>query len=89
MALSGPTLAPARGPTTHLVVLVHGYGADGQDLLGLANHWQGVLPTVAFVAPNAPTRLGRAQVRRSSSIPAASPRCLPAHARDLQHDIFA
>ncbi|MCX7281657.1 MAG: phospholipase [Alphaproteobacteria bacterium] len=57
MALSGPTLAPARGPATHLVVLVHGYGADGQDLLGLANHWQGVLPTVAFAAPNAPTRV--------------------------------
>jgi len=57
MALSGPTLAPARGPATHLVVLVHGYGADGQDLLGLANHWQGLLPTVAFAAPNAPTRV--------------------------------
>jgi phospholipase/carboxylesterase len=39
------------------VVLVHGYGADGQDLLGLANHWQGILPTVAFAAPNAPTRV--------------------------------
>ena len=36
MALSGPTLAAARGPATHLVVLVHGYGADGQDLIGLA-----------------------------------------------------
>ena len=57
MALSGPTLAPARGPATHLVVLVHGYGADGQDLLGLANHWQGILPTVAFAAPDAPTRV--------------------------------
>jgi len=57
MALSGPTLGPARGPATHLVVLVHGYGADGQDLLGLANHWQGLLPTVAFAAPNAPTRV--------------------------------
>jgi phospholipase/carboxylesterase len=57
MALSGPSLAPARGPTTHLVVLVHGYGADGQDLLGLANHWQGLLPTVAFAAPNAPSRI--------------------------------
>jgi phospholipase/carboxylesterase len=55
MALSGPTLPPARGLATHLVVLVHGYGADGQDLLGLANHWQGLLPTVAFAAPNAPT----------------------------------
>jgi phospholipase/carboxylesterase len=50
-------MAPARGPATHLVVLVHGYGADGQDLLGLANHWQGLLPTVAFAAPNAPARI--------------------------------
>ncbi|MFO1246875.1 MAG: phospholipase [Alphaproteobacteria bacterium] len=57
MALNGPTMAPARGPATHLVVLVHGYGADGQDLIGLAQHWQGLLPTVAFAAPNAPTRL--------------------------------
>ena len=54
MALTGPTLAPARGPATHLVVLVHGYGADGNDLIGLAPHWQGLLPTVAFAAPNAP-----------------------------------
>src|ERR1700748_3240215 len=57
MALNGPTMAPARGPATHLVVLVHGYGADGQDLIGLAQHWQSLLPTVAFAAPNAPTRI--------------------------------
>lgn len=57
MVLSGPTLLPARGPATHLVVLVHGYGADGQDLIGLASHWQGLLPTVAFAAPNAPSRI--------------------------------
>ncbi len=50
-------MAPARGPATHLVVLVHGYGADGQDLIGLAQHWQSLLPTVAFAAPNAPTRV--------------------------------
>ena len=57
MALSGPTLPPVRGPATHLVVLVHGYGADGQDLIGLANHWRELLPTVAFAAPNAPSRI--------------------------------
>jgi len=57
MALSGPTLSPARGAATHLVVLVHGYGADGQDLIGLAGHWQGLRPTVAFAAPNAPARI--------------------------------
>jgi len=57
MALSGPTLPPARGPATHLVVLVHGYGADGRDLIGLAEHWRDLLPTVAFAAPNAPMRV--------------------------------
>src|SRR5258706_5612383 len=53
-ALSGPRLPPARGKASHLVVLCHGYGADGNDLIGLAPHWQRLLPTVAFVAPNAP-----------------------------------
>ena len=53
-ALSGPRLPPARGRATHLVVLCHGYGADGNDLIGLAPHWQRLLPTVAFAAPNAP-----------------------------------
>ena len=57
MTLNGPTLPPVRGPATHLVVLVHGYGADGQDLLGLAPHWQSLLPTAAFAAPNAPMRI--------------------------------
>ena len=57
MALSGPTKSPAKGPASHLVVLVHGYGADGQDLIGLAQHWQSLLPTVAFAAPNAPMRI--------------------------------
>jgi phospholipase/carboxylesterase len=55
-ALSGPRLPPARGEATHLVVLAHGYGADGNDLIGLAPHWQRLLPTVAFAAPNAPER---------------------------------
>ena len=54
--LNGPRLAPARGAATHLIVLCHGYGADGNDLLGLAPHWQRLLPTTAFVAPNAPER---------------------------------
>ncbi len=45
-----------RGPASHLVVLCHGYGADGNDLISLAPLWQRLLPTVAFVAPNAPER---------------------------------
>ena len=56
MALSGPRLEPLHGKATHLVVLCHGYGADGNDLIGLAPQWQRALPTAAFVAPHAPER---------------------------------
>lgn len=52
--LSGPSMPPAKGEADSLVVLVHGYGADGNDLIGLAPYWQPALPTTAFVAPNAP-----------------------------------
>jgi phospholipase/carboxylesterase len=60
-SLSGPRLPPVRGPATHLVVLVHGYGADGNDLISLAGHWRSLLPTTAFVAPNAPDRVPGSQ----------------------------
>lgn len=53
--LSGPMLAPANGGAPDsAVVLLHGYGSDGNDLIGLAPHWQSVLPGAMFVAPHAP-----------------------------------
>jgi len=52
--LTGPSLAPLSGSATHLVVLVHGYGSDGHDLIGLAPHWQPVMPGAHFIAPHAP-----------------------------------
>ncbi len=53
--LSGPSLPPASGgPPQRLVVLLHGWGADGNDLIGLAPHWARRLPTAGFVAPHAP-----------------------------------
>jgi phospholipase/carboxylesterase len=55
VTLDGPRVAPASGrPARQLVLLLHGYGANGEDLIGLAPHWQGLLPDAAFVAPNAP-----------------------------------
>jgi len=53
--LSGPMLPPANGeaPDT-AVVLLHGYGSDGNDLIGLAPQWQHLLPSALFVSPNAP-----------------------------------
>jgi len=56
VALSGPRLEPLHGEAAHLVVFCHGYGADGNDLIGLAAQWQRALPNAAFVAPNAPER---------------------------------
>jgi phospholipase/carboxylesterase len=53
--LSGPMLPPASGGTPkQAVVLLHGYGSDGNDLIGLAPHWQGILPDAVFISPNAP-----------------------------------
>lgn len=52
--LDGPRLEPRGTAPTALVVLLHGYGANGDDLIGLAEGWQSRLPKVAFVAPNAP-----------------------------------
>jgi len=53
--LSGPRRAPrAGGPARQLVVLFHGVGADGQDLISLAPPLAERLPHAAFVAPDAP-----------------------------------
>ena len=53
--LDGPTHGPHNGGKPgHLVVLLHGYGADGNDLIGLAPVLAPLMPDVVFHAPNAP-----------------------------------
>jgi phospholipase/carboxylesterase len=37
-----------------IVLFLHGYGANGEDLLGIGKHWQDSLPHTLFIAPNAP-----------------------------------
>jgi phospholipase/carboxylesterase len=46
------------------VVFLHGYGADGNDLIEIGRAWQGLLPQAAFVAPHAPEPCGQAPVGR-------------------------
>jgi phospholipase/carboxylesterase len=54
-ALSGPSRPPASGgKPSRLVILLHGLGADGNDLIGLAPYWAPLLPTAEFLSPNAP-----------------------------------
>lgn len=63
--LDGPHLAPRSGrPATSLVVLLHGYGADGRDLIDLGQMWAPLLPDAAFVSPHAPEPLTIAPVGR-------------------------
>jgi phospholipase/carboxylesterase len=46
---------PASGaPAKHLVILLHGYGSNAQDLIGLAPEIAPALPDCAFVSPDAP-----------------------------------
>lgn len=53
--LDGPRFGPAQGGApAALVVLVHGFGADGHDLIDLAALWAEAVPGALFVAPHAP-----------------------------------
>jgi phospholipase/carboxylesterase len=53
--LYGPHVPPASGgPARQLVILLHGVGADGDDLISLADAWAGLLPDAEFMAPHGP-----------------------------------
>jgi phospholipase/carboxylesterase len=53
--LSGPSRKPASGgKPRQLVVLLHGVGADGNDLIGLAPYWAPLLPEAEFLSPDGP-----------------------------------
>jgi phospholipase/carboxylesterase len=54
--IDGPRLGPVGTAANALVILLHGYGSNGDDLISLAPMVQSILPDAAFVAPNAPTR---------------------------------
>jgi len=60
VSLDGPRLAPLSGLKPNaLVILIHGYGSNGDDLIALARMIQPALPHAAFVAPNAPSQMPR------------------------------
>jgi phospholipase/carboxylesterase len=62
--LDGPRLEPPSGQAKRLVVFLHGYGADGNDLIEIGRAWQGLLPDTAFVSPHAPERCSQAPTGR-------------------------
>ena len=63
--LDGPRLEPRAGAAARkLVVFLHGYGADGNDLIEIGRAWQQLLPHAAFASPHAPEPCGQAPVGR-------------------------
>src|SRR6185312_13906087 len=53
--LTGPSRPPlAGGKPRQLVILLHGLGADGNDLIGLQQYWGPLVPDAEFISPNAP-----------------------------------
>ena len=72
--LNGPRIEARNGKARQLVVFLHGYGADGADLIELGRQWRALLPDAAFVSPHAPERctaspMGRQWFPLSSSAP--------------------
>lgn len=63
--LDGPRIEPrAGGAARQLVVFLHGYGADGNDLIEIGRAWQSIMPHAAFVSPHAPHPCGQAPMGR-------------------------
>jgi len=58
--LDGPRIEPRTGGAARqLVVFLHGYGADGNDLIDIGRAWQSLMPNAAFVSPHAPHPCGQ------------------------------
>lgn len=54
---NGASLKPRSGnPPKQIVLLLHGFGSSGTDMISLAPHWQDALPDALFLAPHAPQR---------------------------------
>ena len=81
--LKGLRWGPAsKGTPRQLVVLCHGVGADGHDLIDLAPTWSRALPDALFVAPDAPQRYDQGPTGRQwFSLRDRTPAVLDAGAR--------
>ncbi len=63
-SIDGPRLPARSRHARQLVVFLHGYGADGGDLIEIGRQWQSWLPDAEFVAPHAPQRCSQSPTGR-------------------------
>lgn len=62
--IDGPRVQAKSGTPRQLIVFLHGYGADGADLIEIGRQWRAFLPDADFVAPNAPERCAMSPMGR-------------------------
>jgi len=78
---NGKSLQPlAGGGPKQIVLLLHGFGSNGDDLIGMAGPWQHLLPHALFLAPNAPQSCGMGRGYQWWALNAYSPSALAAGA---------
>ncbi|WP_330903006.1 alpha/beta hydrolase [Sphingopyxis jiangsuensis] len=57
--MNGASLQPRSGDAPKkLVLLLHGFGSSGTDMISMAPHLHDAMPDTLFLAPNAPQRCG-------------------------------
>jgi len=79
--INGSSLRPlSGGQPKQIVLMLHGYGSNGADLISLAPHWQHALPDALFLAPNAPQRFSAGRGFQWWPLSALSPVALAAGA---------
>lgn len=50
--LTGPSIPPKSGTVKQLIIILHGWGADGDNLIDLGEAWSNALPDAHFIAPH-------------------------------------
>jgi phospholipase/carboxylesterase len=79
--VNGASRQPLSGMRPkQMILLLHGYGSNGADLISLAPTWQQALPDALFIAPNAPQRCGMGQGFQWWGLRAFTPQALAAGA---------
>lgn len=79
--VNGVSRQPLSGAAPkQLVLLLHGFGSSGSDMIALAPAWQQALPNALFLAPHAPQRCGMGSGYQWWGLTEITPRALAAGA---------
>jgi len=88
--VNGSSLQPLSGEAPkQIVLLLHGYGSNGADLISFAPQWQRSLPDALFLAPNAAEHCGMGSGYQWWGLASLSPQALAAGAKSAAPAIEA